>query len=286
MIGVLADVLDDLEKVRIANANRVRVLTKTEADDDGEMRGFGLTADHPEVKKLIMTVEAMGAAEHDAILNLQRALRKHPFNAFQKRYRGLGEKQFARLIATIGDPYWNDLHERPRTVSELWAYTGFHVVKSSGSHYALGAHKSNAAGSTSTPAATDPVNRQRSSAAGVAPKRQRGQQSNWSEDARKRAWVIAASLIKGGRMVDDKRGPQDPIADHYRVVYDEAKRKYAGSLHPAVCVRCGPAGKPAQVGSPRSDAHVHAMALRLVSKTLLKDLWLEARDLYAQNGWQ
>nr|WP_159080849.1 Hint domain-containing protein [Nocardia suismassiliense] len=114
--------VDDLESVRIANANRVRQLTRTATDKDGEERGFGLTVEHPEVSKLMLTVEALEAAEHDAVLNLRRAVRRHPLAPFQKRHKGIGEKQLARLLATIGDPYWNDLHQRPRTVSELWAY--------------------------------------------------------------------------------------------------------------------------------------------------------------------
>src|SRR5699024_8750965 len=47
VLGILADVLDDLEKVRIANENRVRQLTRTEDDEDGENRGHGLTLDNP-----------------------------------------------------------------------------------------------------------------------------------------------------------------------------------------------------------------------------------------------
>lgn len=269
VIGVLADVLDDLEKVRIANANRVRILTRTESDSDGEERGFGLTEDHPEVKKLILTVEAMKAAEHDAILNLQRALRKHPLAPFQKRHKGLGEKQFARLLAVIGDPYWNDLHDRPRTVSELWAYAGFHVIRSSSSgHEGTDTQSSNAAaGSNPTPGATAVTATQRTGAPGVAPKRTRGQQSNWSEDARKRVWVIASAMPKfpGG---------------HYEQVYRQAREKYADAVHPADCVRCGPAGKPALAGSDLSDGHKHARAIRIVAKELLKDMWRESRDLY------
>ena len=231
VIGVLADVVDDFEKVRIANTNRVRILTRTEADSDGEERGFGLTEDHPEVKKLILTVKAMEQAEHDAILNLQRALRKHPLAPFQKSQKGVGEKQFARLLAVIGDPYWNDLHDRPRTVSELWAYCGFDVRN------------------------------------GVAPKRMRGQQSNWSEDARKRVWVIASAMPKfaGG---------------HYEQVYRAAREKYADATHSTECVRCGPSGKPAQPDTDLSDGHKHARAVRIVAKELLKDIWRESRDLY------
>lgn len=273
VIGVLADVLDDLEKVRIANANRVRILTRTDTDSDGEERGFGLTEDHPEVAKLALTVKALEAAEHDAILNLRRALRKHPLAPFQKRHKGLGEKQFARLLAVIGDPYYNDMHQRPRTVSELWAYCGFHVIKtSSSSQFACDAQTGfAAAGSTSTPGANEATYTHVEIAPGVAPKRTRGQQSNWSEDARKRVWVIASAMPKfpGG---------------HYEHVYRQAREKYADAVHPTDCVRCGPAGKPAPAGTDLSDGHKHARAIRIVAKELLKDMWRESRDLYHHEG--
>jgi hypothetical protein len=267
VLGVLADVVDDLESVRVANANRVRQLTRTATDKDGEERGFGLTLDHPEVAKLALTVKALESAEHDAILNLKRALRKHPLSAFQRAHKGIGEKQLARLLATIGDPYWNDLHERPRTVSELWAYAGFHVIKTSGSHEPGDTHTAAAAGTQPHTGGQKPPEAHRSAAPGVAPKRQRGQRSNWSEDARKRVWVIAAAMPKfpGG---------------HYETVYRQARQKYEGGIHSTECVRCGPKGKPAQVGSPRSDGHNHAMAIRITAKEILKDLWIAARDLH------
>lgn len=246
VLGVLADVVDDLEGVRIANANRVRILTRTDADDDGEERGHGLTEDHPEVKKLIATVDMLKAAEHDAILNLQRSLRKHPLIAFQKRHRGIGEKQLARLLASIGDPYWNDLHQRPRTVSELWAYCGFHVLHA-GVHTSVDSHSK--------------------SGPGMAPRRTRGQKSNWSENARKRTWVIASAMPKfpGGI---------------YEQTYRDARGKYAESIHPGECVRCGPSGKPAVAGSALSDGHKHARAVRITAKAILRDLWIESRDIY------
>ncbi|WP_280389869.1 hypothetical protein [Nocardia wallacei] len=267
VLGVLADVVDDLESVRIANANRVRQLTRTATDKDGEERGFGLTLDHPEVAKLALTVKALESAEHDAILNLKRALRKHPLSVFQKAHKGIGEKQLARLLAVIGDPYWNDLHERPRTVSELWAYCGFHVIKTSGSHGPGDTHTAAAAGIQPHTGGQARLDAQFSPAPGVAPKRQRGQRSNWSEDARKRVWVIAAAMPKfpGG---------------HYEGVYRQAREKYEGGVHSTECVRCGPKGKPAQVGSPRSDGHNHAMAIRITAKEILKDLWIAARDLH------
>lgn len=159
-LALLADVLGDLEATRIANENRLRQLTRTETDIDGEDRGFGLDESHPDVARLAGVVDGIKALEHQATLNLQRSIRKHPLGPWVKHTIGVGEKQGARLIATLGDPYWNDLHDRPRTVSELWAYCGVHVVN------------------------------------GAAAARARGVKSNWNADAKMRAYLVATSCIK------------------------------------------------------------------------------------------
>ena len=220
VLGVLADVLDDLENVRIANESRLRTLT---ADDE---YGHGLTLAHPEIARLAAIVDVLKDQEHQAQLNLCRVMRRHPLWEFAKPLKGVGEKQFARLIAVVGDPYWNDLHDRPRTVSELRSYCGF----------------------------GDPQ----------AQRRQRGQKSNWNTIARSRVWLIAESCMK------------QKEAGQYRKAYDAARIKYADAVHDTECKRCGPAGKPAQPGSPLSLAHQHARGLRAIAKQLLKDLWLAA----------
>lgn len=246
-LALAADVLDDLETVRVANENRLRQLTRDETDSDGRERGFGLTLDHPDVARLAALVDDLARAEHQAELNLRRLLRRHPLGPWIKAARGVGEKQGARLLAAIGDPYWNDLHGRPRTVSELWAYCGY-SVRHPASQGLREAH--------SAPAG------------GVAPKRQRGQRSNWNETARMRAYLVSVSIVKAG-------GP-------YRDIYDTTRAKYTDATHATPCVRCGPAGHPAPVGSPLSAGHQHARAVRAVSKEILRDLWIEARRLHGE----
>lgn len=237
VLGILADVLDDYENVRIANENRVRQLTRTEEDSDGVERGFGLTLDHPNVARLQASVVALADAEADAVKNLQKAMKSHPLGPWVKSQAGVGEKQAARLIAAIGDPYWNDLHQRPRTVSELWAYCGYAVNN------------------------------------GHVQARRRGEQANWSADAKMRVFLIAASCIK-----------QPAAKSKYRRIYDDARAKYADAEHPHECKRCGPAGKPAPGGSPLSAGHQHARAMRLMSKEILKDLWIESKRLYEETS--
>lgn len=159
-LAVYADVLDDLEAARIANANRLRILTRNEPDDDGINRGHGLTQDHPDIARLNAILEGITTAENQAVNNLEAAMRRNPLGPFVKNTPGLGLKQTARLLSILGDPYWHSRDDRPRTVSELWAYCGLHTV------------------------------------GGKAPARTRGQTSNWNEDARKRVWVIASAVPK------------------------------------------------------------------------------------------
>lgn len=264
LLALLADTLDDLERTRIANENRLRQLTRTETDSDGEERGFGLTLDQPQVAALAAVVEALGKLEHQSTLNLQRALRQHPLGPWVKATVGIGEKQGARLIAAIGDPYWHTLHDRPRTVSELWAYCGLHVLHPG--------QKAPAAqcGHAGVSKQGDPGHPTRDTQirnAGVAPTRARGERANWSTTAKTRAHLVAESCIKQAR-------------SPYRAVYDNGRTKYAEAIHQQECRRCGPSGKPALKGSPLSAGHQHARAMRLVSKGILKDLWRESKRLH------
>lgn len=250
LLALAADVLDDLERIRIANENRLRQLTRSAED------GFGLSIDDPNVRAIVSLVAGMNCKstvladlgwerpakkrgqpcclEHEAESNLTRLLRNHPLGPWVKQARGVGEKQAARLLAAIGDPYWNTLHNRPRLVSELWSYAGYGDA--------------------------------------AAQVRKRGQKSNWSTAAKMRAYLVSVSIIKAG-------GP-------YREVYDAARAKYDGAVHAVECKRCGPAGKPAAVGSPISAGHQHGRALRAVSKELLRDLWREAQRLHEHPGGQ
>lgn len=228
---LVADSLDDMERTRIASENRLRSLTRDEADSDGEMRGLGLDERAPEVAAAQALVDGLKALEVQQTKALEKALKAHPLWPFIKSATGLGAKQTARLLAAIGDPYWNDLHDRPRTVSELWAYCG------------LAVHD------------------------GRAQRRMKGVKSNWSNTAKMRVWNIAGSCIKA-------------MSSPYRVVYDEARAKYAEAVHPHDCARCGPAGKPALAGSPLSAGHQHARAVRLMCKAILCDLWVASKEIH------
>jgi transposase len=87
-----------------------------------------------------------------------------------------------------------------------------------------------------------------------------------NSNAKKRVYLLAAQF---------RRTPGSP----YRLLYDQARDRYAERVHERACPRCGPAGKPAQPGSPWSLGHQDAAALRFVGKRFLLDLWLAAREL-------
>jgi hypothetical protein len=254
LLNMAAEVLDDLEKARISNENRLRQLTRSVEDKDGELRGFGLSLNHPDVNQLAALVKDLRQAEHRAELNLKRTLRKHPLGSWIKNTHGIGEKQGARLLAALGDPYWHPAYDRPCTVSELWAYCGYHVLDvnmklgSDSGHGTEDAHRS---------------------CARVAASRTRGVKINWSPLAKMRTFLITESIVK--------------VGGSYRTVYDQGREKYADAVHQVPCVRCGPSGHPAMPGSALSKGHQHARALRLVAKEVLKDLWIESRRLHLEH---
>ena len=262
-LAFAADILDDLEKVRNANANRLRIMTTMDADDDGVMRGFGLDVGHPDVARLSVMVTALDGLTHDATLELQRKMRKHPLGPWAKAQRGIGEKQAARLLAAVGDPYWNSLHNRPRTVSELWAYCGLHTLPAS--RVALDAQPDSAGGDT-TSAGGDQTNRG-AHLHSVAARRTKGVKSNWSTNAKTRAWLCIESCMK---QIDATCKGDNGIGAHvdgckcspYRIVID-VRRTHTAVTHPD--------WKP---GHSLNDA------MRIASKELLKDLWREARRIH------
>jgi hypothetical protein len=239
LLQVISDTLSDLENTRTANENRYRSMRDV----------HGLSEDLPEMKRLRAIVDGFVDVEHQAVLEIQRQIRKHRLYPWLASQRGVGEKQGARLIATLGDPAWHDAEQRPRKLRELWAYCGLHVIDSNPAQVSTDSHWS---------------------AGGVAPMRRKGQKANWSQEARKRAYLIAESCLKAGNPT-------------FRSAYDEAKTKHADAVHSAPCARCTPAGKPAApIGSPLTKAHIHARGMRAMMKEILRELWRESQRLH---GW-
>jgi hypothetical protein len=197
---------------------------------------------------------------------LEKQLKQSPLYPWIKGQRGVGDKTAARLLHAVRDPYWNDLHDRPRTVSELWAFCGLHVQPAShvedGTHLVLAGGSSSAGGDTSHPAPDTQL-----TSAGVAARRQKGQKSNWSTIAKTRAWLITEACMK---QLDPYCKTDTGIANHYdqctcppyRVIVDQRRIRTAVT-HP-----------------DWSPKHSLNDGMRIASKELLKDLWIEAKRLY------
>lgn len=224
-LQTLATFLDDVEGLRKAGANRMRALTGTEPDEDGVIRGLGFSEDHPVVKSIATMLDSLTQIESQNIKELQKSMKKHPLGPWIKSQVGIGEKQGARLLAAVGDPYmrmqdveYEDgsvLKAGPRTVSQLWAYCGLHVSD------------------------------------GEAVRRRKGQQSNWSTEAKTRAYLISTSCIKQAK-------------SPYRKIYDDRRATTALS-HP-----------------DWTPGHSHNDALRIVSKEILKNMWIESKRLHEE----
>jgi hypothetical protein len=115
LLLILADGLDDLEKLRIAQENRLRSLTT--------IKGLAQT-DQAAVEQAAI-VDGLIAMEARAIKSLEKAMKAHPLGPWVNRTVGIGLKQAGRLLATIGDPAWNATEDRPRRgPAELWQFCG------------------------------------------------------------------------------------------------------------------------------------------------------------------
>lgn len=266
---LLASQLDGIEELRKATDNRFRQATRSTEDSDGEVRGFGFHADDPDIAAIRVTNDALAKIEHQVILQLQRAMRQHPLGAWQKTALGVGEKQLARLLAAVGDPWWNSLHDRPRTVSELWAYSGLHTLPALG-HISPDTQSRSA--ESRNQAAVPPLDHsapdtQLGPIRGAA-RRTKGQRANWSTDAKTRAYLIAESCVK------QTRSP-------YREVYDKRRAVTAERVHDRPCPQCNGAGHKDLELTAWRPGHQHADAMRIVSKTVLRDLWVASRDWHA-----
>jgi len=229
----LCDTLDDLEDLRISTENRYRALTRDVADADGAVRGLGLPPEHPVVVQVGKTLDLLQTQEHQMTLAVQREVRKSVFADWVKAQKGVGEKQAARLLASLGDPAVNESTGEFRTLRQLWAYAGYAVD------------------------------------GGYARRPAKGMSQDdlfklGSPDVKMRAYLIATSCVKA-------------LGGNYRIVYDMERVALADAVHASECRRCGPAGKPALPGSPLSDGHKHARAVRKISKEVLRDLWTTAR---------
>lgn len=241
ILNTLAATLDDIEGMRKATANRLRILTASEPDADGVVRGMGLGEGHYSVMALRQTLEDLEYIEKHTVKDLQTAMKQHPLGPWVKAQKGVGEKTAARLLAAVGDPYWIDEAEfeddegnvvhrpaRARTVSELWAYAGLHVDR----------------------------------AANAAVRRKKGVQSNWKTEIKTRAYLIAEACVKAGVRKDPEDDTKRVATSAYAKVYLDRRARTA-QTHPEW-----------------TPGHSHNDAMRIVSKELLKDMWIASKNIH------
>lgn len=309
-----AEIVNDLEDMREANEHRLRRLTNSKTDKDGVRRGLGLAPDDPDVVWFADLVDTLKQLEATAVKLLERGMRRHPLYPWVKRSTGCGEKQTARLLAEVGDPYWNALHGRPRTLRELYGYCGYGVINfpaeqdiagDSSAHSGglggdstrviqaeFGSHTLNGDANSPDRNHNHDSCDNHSTAVGVAVRRQRGVKSNWSAAAKMRAYLIADQCVKGLRAPCGKADADHDHATHvegcrcypYRRMYDQAREKYATAVHRKPCPQCGKKNQPAPPGSALSKGHRDMRATRFVAKEILKDLWREAKTLHETQG--
>lgn len=179
-------------------------------------------------------------AEHECVLALAREWRKHPLAPWQKTVRGLGEHHAAVLVAMLGGsiiyatPMWWEPGaegEPDRVLKRGDTYQ--RTIGQLWSYCGIG----------------DP---------------ERRRHKDMSQDdllalgkprLKARCRLIAESFIKANN-------------PRYRVIYDDAKTRYATRVHDRACPQCH-----AKEGDPWKPGHAHAAALRLVAKRFLQDAY-------------
>lgn len=116
-LTIAADQVDDLERVRIATANRLRAVAQEKQGEDS-----------PEAESIRAQLEAIAQAEKTAVGELQRAMKRHPLAPFVSSITGIGEKTVARLLGVIGDPLYRFDPKTgtavKRTLAQLRSYCG------------------------------------------------------------------------------------------------------------------------------------------------------------------
>lgn len=153
-IVLLADLVEDIQSTRIANSNRLAALEKE--------WGKNLDSSLPSVMTIRSVNTGLVKVEFEAVKALKSALRSHPIGLFIMETHGLGFTGVARYIGAVGDLGWHPLKNRPRTLRELWKYSGLDVVD------------------------------------GLAPCKARGERITWNPTAKKAVHVMATCVVKTG----------------------------------------------------------------------------------------
>lgn len=282
-LRILAESFEDAQRARISCTNRME-------------RG-GVPADF-----FVSELAALASAENVVRLALVRRYRRlvrselHGVDEWQRAEFGIGEHLLARLLGHLGHPrvaspyHWEGegasrklIPDLPyaRTLAQLRAYCG-HGDPTRRPRRGMTAEEAFALGNprckmlvhllAEATIKCRPIEQPLTmvAAAGTSSRPPIDRTSTRSSPADEielpaPAHRTAALQTTGG------------LRRTFRSVYDARRVATADRVHVGDCVRCGPSGKPATVGSPWSAAHQHADALRVVGKEILADLWQAAR---------
>jgi hypothetical protein len=187
------------------------------------------------------------ATEHQALLMMKRCYRRvvpAEIRDWQKAERGIGEPLLARFLGHLGDPLIATPHWWEGTGSNRTLMVGEPYERTVSQLWQFCGHG-------------DPHRR-----------KTRGMTADEALALGNPRLKMLVHLIAEGCMKQKDSGAR------YRGVYDDTREAVTDKVHSVECVRCGPSGKPAQVGSPWNPGHQHAHALRIVGKEVLRDLWL------------
>jgi len=192
-------------------------------------------------------LDALERLEHEARLMLRRCYRRvvpPEIRAWQKSQVGIGEDSIARVLGHLGDPYIATRHYWQGTGAKRELMVEPPVARTVAQLWQYAGHGK----------------------PGKAPKGATAEQ------------MFALGNPKVKMLLHLQAEWCMKQQGHYRDVYTATRDAVADKTHTVDCVRCGPSGKPALVGSPWAPGHQHAHALRIVGKTILRDLWLIRRE--------
>lgn len=279
-IKTLGRLLDDLERVRIMNSNRIGALERT----------YGEALPHLEAIQ-----EPVATAEHLAELELVRTWRRHPLAPWAAKVKGLGEKSMARLIAEIGDPSVGTLGHWEGPSNGAMPETRTQTVDASDGAIVKAVFQT--AYAPEDDEANEVTDTDGSSASGrqwiVDAYYNRGVAQLWSycgvgdparskipkgavqaellargkPRAKKQLYLIGTGLLKSGIR------SKEPVTE-WGELYVRMREKYADRIHIDACPPCH-----AKAGQAWRPGHQHMAALRKMEKELLKAMWRESRRL-------
>lgn len=104
----LTDVYTQIQKLRIANSNRVQAASK----------GLDTNSPDPFVAGLVDKLEAL---EKDTFNQMKRVVKHHPAWLWLNQVKGMGPTLSTKILGLIGDV------EKFDTVSKLWSFSGYGI---------------------------------------------------------------------------------------------------------------------------------------------------------------